>query len=57
MGELQVYLWNCVTQIGTWTHSLLIEITHLVSGLKEAQVLNEAQVLDAEIIQWETKWW
>ena len=28
------------TQIGTWTHGLLTEITHLVSGLNEAQVLN-----------------
>ena len=27
------------TQIGTRTHCLLIEITHLVSGLNEAQVL------------------
>ena len=27
------------TQIGTWTHGLLIRITHLVSGLTEAQVL------------------
>ena len=28
------------TQMGlTWTHSLLIVITHLVSGLKEAEVL------------------
>ena len=32
--------WNpAKTQIGTWTHGLLIEITHLVSGLNEAQVL------------------
>ena len=28
------------TQTGTRTHGLLIEITHLVSGLNEAQVLD-----------------
>ena len=28
------------TQIGTRTHSLLTEITHPVSGLNEAQVLD-----------------
>ena len=27
------------SQTGTWTHSLLIDITYLVSGLNEAQVL------------------
>ena len=24
------------TQIGTWTHAILTEITHLISGLNEA---------------------
>ena len=28
------------TQTGTCTHGLLIEITHLVSGLNEAQLLD-----------------
>ena len=28
------------SQTGTWTHSLLIEVTYLVSGLSEAQVLD-----------------
>ena len=32
--------WNLNPCAGTWIHGLLIEITHLVSGLNEAQVLN-----------------
>ena len=28
------------TQVGAWTHCLFIEITHLVSELSEAQVLD-----------------
>ena len=28
------------SQTGTWIHSLLIDITYLVSGLNEAQVLD-----------------
>ena len=27
------------TQIGTWTHCLIVEITHLFSGLNEGQFL------------------
>ena len=33
-------MWSCITQTGTWIHGLLTEITHLVSGLTEAQVLD-----------------
>ena len=32
--------WSHAAQIGTWTHGLFIEITHLVSGLNEARVLD-----------------
>ena len=32
--------WDHTTQVGTWTHCLIIEITHLVSGLHEVQVLD-----------------
>ena len=45
-----VYMWNHSPQSGTWTHvpdsnpvkthSLLTEITHLISGLNETQVLD-----------------
>ena len=31
--------WDSKPWAGTWTHCLLTEIDHLVSGLNEAQVL------------------
>ena len=38
--ELTVISSLRATQTGTWTHGLFNEISHLVSGFNEAQVLN-----------------
>ena len=48
--------WNRATQIATWTHGLLIEITHLVLGLNEAQVLDvssQKEFSERKIDRWE----
>ena len=45
-------LWSgsCVTEIGTWTHGILVEITHLVSEHNEAQsYFRKSSVRDKEV--------
>ena len=46
-----LWVWNHATQIETWTHSLFIEIIHLVSGLNKVWFLCLVTG-----VQWKTNW-